>query len=101
MAGRTYFTEKLNLIHINPEILVTFISPLQGRSQPNTAGGGGTKIISGGAKYLSSFLKFEVKRKRKNAEKKSISFAVYYFCVIFQSNKIDSCKKRTSTYLYQ
>jgi len=41
--------------------------PSQGRSQPNTAGGKGEKI-SGEAKYLSSFLKFEVKNSRKSAD---------------------------------
>jgi len=40
----------------------------QGRRQPDTAGGGGAKILSGGAKYLSSFLKLEVKKKRKSVE---------------------------------
>jgi len=34
----------------------------QGRSQPNTAGVGGSEKIPGGAKYSSSFLKFEVKK---------------------------------------
>jgi len=33
------------------------------RSQPNTAGMGGEKI-SGGAKYLSSFLKFEIRNNK-------------------------------------
>jgi len=38
----------------------------QGRSQPRG------KNISGGAKYLSSFLKFEVKNRRNSAEKHNI-----------------------------
>jgi len=38
----------------------------QGRSKSNTAGG--AKKISGGAKYLSSFLKFEVKNNCKSVE---------------------------------
>jgi len=41
---------------------------LQDRSQPNTAGGERGEKISGGAKYLSNFLKFEVKNRRKSAE---------------------------------
>jgi len=44
------------------------IDSLQGRSQRNTAEGGGGNKISGGSKYLSSFLKFEVKNRRKRAE---------------------------------
>jgi len=37
----------------------------QSRSQPNT---GAANRISGGAKYLSSFLKFEEKNRRKSAK---------------------------------
>jgi len=49
----------------------------------------GQIFISGGAKYLSSFLKFEVKNRRiKRGRSKIVTFAVCYFCVIFQSNKI-------------
>jgi len=40
------------------------------------------------AKYLSSFLKFEVKKKRKNAEEaKPYHFAVCYYCVIFVTTR--------------
>jgi len=39
---------------------------IQGRSQPNTADE--VKKISGEAKYLSSFLKFEVKNRHKSAK---------------------------------
>jgi len=39
----------------------------QGCSQPNTAGEGGEKML-GGAKYLSPFLKVEVKNRCKSAE---------------------------------
>jgi len=41
----------------------------QGRSHPNIAGRRGDEKNSGGAKYFSSFLKFEVKNRRKNAKK--------------------------------
>jgi len=41
----------------------------QGRSQPsNISGGKGGKKISGEVKYLSSFLKFTLKNRRKSAE---------------------------------
>jgi len=39
---------------------------IQGKSQPNTAKV--AKTISGGAKYLLSFLKFKVKNRRNSAE---------------------------------
>jgi len=37
-------------------------------ASPTHPGGWGAKKISGGAKYLSSFLKFEAKKRRKSAE---------------------------------
>jgi len=40
----------------------------QGRSQPNIAGGEGAKKISGEAKSLSSFLKFDAEHRRKSAK---------------------------------
>jgi len=39
----------------------------QGRSQPNTAGGGG-KTISGGGQIFIIFFKFEVKNRCKSIE---------------------------------
>jgi len=57
----------------------------EGRSQPNYSQGG--EKISGGAKYLSSILKFEVKNRRKSAEEAKafhLLFAtpVFFFKVI-------------------
>jgi len=38
-------------------------------ASPTQPGGGRAKKFSGGAKYLSSFLKFKMKNRRKSAEK--------------------------------
>jgi len=43
---------------------------IQDRSRPNTAGRGENEKISSGAKYLSQFLKYEVKNRRAKARKK-------------------------------
>jgi len=63
------------------------ICKVRSRAVASTIQAGGEKI-SGGAKYLSSFLKFE--EKNRCGRSKSISFVVCYFCVIFESNKIGS-----------
>jgi len=52
--------------------------------------------ISGGAKYLSSFFKFEVKQAKKRRRSKSVTFAVCYFCVIFQNSLIKEVYDRNA-----
>jgi len=69
--------------------MVSIIQQIQGRSQPNTAGGEGAKKISGGAKYLSSFLKFELKNRRKSAEEAKHNICSLLLLCYFSSNKID------------
>jgi len=55
--------------------------PGQGCSQPNTARG--PKKIQVGAKYLSSFLKFEMKNRHKIAEEAKTYYLLFVTSVLF------------------
>jgi len=61
---------------------------MQGRSQPNTAGGGGAKKFQVGPNIYHIFLKFEVEIGAKARKKQKHNICCFLFCVIFQSNKI-------------